>query len=114
VPQMAIINLNCVVSGRNPKNETFVIEISNDKKYELLKHMVKECLAPLFDSIPSTQIILLPSPNGNIFKPMIRISQDFTTSPDENGIHVYVDLPKINFFLFALWKCDIYFICMPF
>ncbi|CAG8749361.1 8798_t:CDS:1, partial [Cetraspora pellucida] len=50
---MAIINLNCVVSGRNPENETFTIEISNDKKYELLKHMVKERLAPLFNSIPS-------------------------------------------------------------
>ncbi|CAG8822240.1 15622_t:CDS:2, partial [Racocetra fulgida] len=25
-----------------PENETFTIEISNDKKYELLEHVVKE------------------------------------------------------------------------
>ncbi|CAG8694277.1 40614_t:CDS:2 [Gigaspora margarita] len=96
---MAIINLNCVVSGKNSENETFTIEISNDKKYELLKHMVKERLAPLFDSIPSTQITLRSSPNnGPIFKPMIRISQDFTTSPDENGIHIYDPGMKCHYF----------------
>ncbi|CAG8526499.1 13401_t:CDS:1, partial [Cetraspora pellucida] len=79
-PKMAIINLNCVVIGRNSEKETFTIEISNDKKYELLKHMVKEHLAPLFDSIPSTQITLRSSPdNGPIFKPMVRISKNFTT-----------------------------------
>ncbi|CAG8777257.1 4047_t:CDS:2 [Gigaspora margarita] len=53
-PQMAIINLNCLVSGSSSENEVFTIEISDNKKYELLKHMVKKCLAPLFDSIPST------------------------------------------------------------
>ncbi|CAG8622204.1 5105_t:CDS:1, partial [Scutellospora calospora] len=58
VPQIAIINLNCIISGKNPENKTFTIEISNDKKYKLLKHTVKKCLAPLFDSIPSTQITL--------------------------------------------------------
>ncbi|CAG8682052.1 4196_t:CDS:1, partial [Dentiscutata heterogama] len=58
VPQIVIINLNCVISGRNPENKTFTIEISDDKKFELLKHMVKKCLAPLFDSISSTQITL--------------------------------------------------------
>ncbi|CAG8750914.1 36609_t:CDS:2, partial [Racocetra persica] len=61
-PKMTIINLNCLVSGSS-ENETFTIEISNDKKYELLKHMVKKCLAPLFDSIPSTQITLRLSAN---------------------------------------------------
>ncbi|CAG8722703.1 32473_t:CDS:1, partial [Racocetra persica] len=82
---MAIINLNCLVSGSSSENEVFTIEISDDKKYELLKHMVKKRLAPLFDSIPSTQIILRSSPNGIIFKPMIKISKDFTSTPDENG-----------------------------
>ncbi|CAG8659697.1 6085_t:CDS:2, partial [Cetraspora pellucida] len=47
-----------LLSGGNTKNETFIIKISNDKKYKLLKYMVKKCLAPLFDSIPSTQITL--------------------------------------------------------
>ncbi|CAG8748472.1 3300_t:CDS:1, partial [Dentiscutata erythropus] len=81
---------------KNPENETFTIEISDDKKYELLKHMVKKRLAPLFDSIPSTQITLRSSAGCNIFKPMIRISEDFTTSPDENSIHIYIDPQEIK------------------
>ncbi|CAG8677803.1 16341_t:CDS:1, partial [Racocetra fulgida] len=28
-----------IVSRRNPENKTFTIKISDDKKYELLKHM---------------------------------------------------------------------------
>ncbi|CAG8826711.1 11923_t:CDS:1, partial [Dentiscutata erythropus] len=71
------------------ENETFMIEISNDKKYELLKHIVKKRLVPLFDSIPSTQITLRSSANGPIYKPMVRISKDFADSPDENGLHIY-------------------------
>ncbi|CAG8781313.1 12843_t:CDS:1, partial [Dentiscutata erythropus] len=58
---MAIINLNCVLindKGKYSEDEVFTIEISENKKYELLKHMVKKRLAPLFDFIPSTQIIL--------------------------------------------------------
>ncbi|CAG8773806.1 21499_t:CDS:2 [Gigaspora margarita] len=61
--QPIIVSLNCIVTGSKHEYEVFTIEISNDKKYELLKHMVKKRLAPLFDSIPSTQIILRPSPN---------------------------------------------------
>ncbi|CAG8782432.1 23740_t:CDS:1, partial [Dentiscutata erythropus] len=63
---MAIINLNCVLvndKGKYSEDEVFIIEISEDKKYELLKHIVKKRLASLFDSIPSTQIILHSSPN---------------------------------------------------
>ncbi|CAG8840734.1 28377_t:CDS:1, partial [Gigaspora margarita] len=82
-PKMTIINLNCLVSRSSSKNETFTIEISNNKKYELLKHMVKKCLAPLFDSIPSTQITFRSSANGPIYKPMVRISKNFADSPDE-------------------------------
>ncbi|CAG8755637.1 2562_t:CDS:1, partial [Racocetra persica] len=86
--KMTIINLNCLVSGSS-ENETFTIEISNDKKYELLKHIVKKRLASLFDSIPSTQITLCSSANGSIYKPIVRISKDFADSPDENGLHIY-------------------------
>ncbi|CAG8669781.1 13576_t:CDS:1, partial [Cetraspora pellucida] len=92
-PKMTIINLNCLVSGSS-ENETFTIKISNDKKYELLKHMVKKRLAPLFDSIPSIQITLRSSANSLIYKPMVRISKDFADSPDENGLQIYVDPPR--------------------
>ncbi|KAF0562278.1 hypothetical protein F8M41_000054 [Gigaspora margarita] len=96
--QPIIVSLNCIVAGSKYEYEVFTIEISNDKKYELLKHMVKKRLAPLFNSVLSTQIVLRPPPpNRRIFKPMTKISQDFTTSPNENGIYIYVDPPKINF-----------------
>ncbi|CAG8807007.1 26745_t:CDS:2 [Gigaspora margarita] len=102
-PKMIIINLNCLISGSSSENKTFTIEISNDKKYELLKHMVKKCLAPLFDSIPSTQITLRSSANGPIYKPMVRISKNFANSPDKNGLHIYVDPQEINFFLIYIF-----------
>ncbi|CAG8612408.1 13030_t:CDS:1, partial [Racocetra fulgida] len=95
--KMAIINLNCVLlndNGTHSEDEIFTIEISNDKKYELLKHMVKERLAPFFDSVPSTKIRLRLSPNGNNIKPLIRISDDFPTSPSEEDLIYVVPTPK--------------------
>ncbi|KAF0424751.1 hypothetical protein F8M41_006444 [Gigaspora margarita] len=91
-PKMAIVNLNCVLlndNGNYSDDEIFTIEISNDKKYELLKHMVKKRLAPFFDSTPSTKIRLRLSSGANDIKPLIRISDHFPTSP-KGDIQIYV------------------------
>ncbi|CAG8802514.1 9475_t:CDS:1, partial [Racocetra fulgida] len=86
-PKMAIINLNCVLLNDDNKtyseDEIFTIEISKDKKYELVKDMVKNRLAPFFNSVPSTKIRLSLSPGGHVIKPMCRISEDFPNSPSD-------------------------------
>ncbi|CAG8753860.1 8906_t:CDS:1, partial [Acaulospora morrowiae] len=85
-----IVSLNFQIDGNNNENEVFTIEISNDKKVDALKPIVKKRLAPLFDTIPSTQIKLSLTPNGGSMKPTVRISKFFNGNPDENEIYVYV------------------------
>ncbi|CAG8728341.1 17438_t:CDS:2, partial [Racocetra persica] len=58
-----IVSLNFQIDGNNNENEVFTIEISNDKKVDALKPIVKKRFAPLFDTIPSTQIKLSLTPN---------------------------------------------------
>ncbi|CAG8570551.1 25699_t:CDS:1, partial [Gigaspora rosea] len=62
VPQMAMFNLNYVLLGDDEtysEDEIFTIEISNDKKYELAKDMVKNRMAPFFNSVLLLKSVLL-------------------------------------------------------
>ncbi|CAG8639123.1 14509_t:CDS:1 [Cetraspora pellucida] len=92
-PKMATINLNYVLLNNDNKtyseDEIFTIEISKDKKYELVKDMIKNCLALFFNSVLSTKICLSLFLGGHVIKPMCRISEDFPNSLSD-GVHIYI------------------------
>ena len=71
--------------------EIFVIEISKEKKVDMLKPLVKKRLAPLADKIPSTQIDL-QTMGGMRMKAMTKISKYFNENINEDEIHVLVHL----------------------
>src|SRR2546421_2088291 len=52
------ISLNFRIHDNTNDDEIFVIEISKEKKVDMLKPLVKKRLAPLANDIPSTQINL--------------------------------------------------------
>ena len=74
-------------------DETFVIEISNEKKVDALRPIIKKRLAPLFDNIPSTKIRLFsdyPPGTTRTMEPKDLISTYFSDNPNYDDHHISV------------------------
>ena len=85
------ISLNFRIHDSTNDEEIFVIEISKEKKVDMLKPLVKKRLAPLANNIPSTRINL-QTMGGMRMKAMAKISKYFNGDIDEDKIHVLVYL----------------------
>ena len=78
-------------------DETFVIEISNEKKVDALRPIIKKRLAPLFDNIPSTKIMLFldyPPGTTRAMEPKDPIFTYFPENPNYDDHHISVQAKK--------------------